>query len=631
MRPGDLVAAVAEQLARRVEQRIERAGDGEPAARESDPEGRLGRLDPDLLDEICDAMNQRGVVHPASCGEIYERRLASDRSSRRAGGSYYTPEYLVDFVVSHVLGPVEGGAPGFGMAGEVPARIIDPACGGGVFLLGALDHLAGPRAARRAASDRERVSIVCHQLHGIDIDPTAVTVCRLALALAVSSVDASGHGGEGVDSMVPAEILDAVIDHVRCADALLEQPFDGSFDAVIGNPPWGQKGFRFDHRTRDRLAARYTTARGVLDPFKLFVERAHQIVRPGGVWGLVLPDIILLKDQQAVRDVILSGSLLSFIVDAGRAFPGVNLDTVVLIGRRIAVSESSVVGEHRVMIWHHLPERWRDEPPESHFLAQRVFLELEGHKFNIHLRPESLSLLRSLVALPRLGQFLEAHEGVHSGNVRAKLFRAESVGEHCVPLIVGRREIARYQLRWSGAFLDRAPGLIDRRAGEYANLGRPEWHRRTKIVVRRTGDRIIAALDQCGYHVSNNLFVVFPRKTLDLAEVRAYVALLNSRFMTWYFRTVQPRTGRLFAELKIMHLAGFPRPHEASWRRVIPDLARCVETLERALESGETSESQAPAVEDRGDVIAQAEAEIDGLVAAAFELDPAQRQMVESS
>ena len=82
-------------------------------------------------------------------------------------------------------------------------------------------------------------------------------------------------------------------------------------------------------------------------------------------------------------------------------------------------------------------------------------------------------------------------------------------------------------------------------AGDYANLGRPEWHRRRKIVVRRTGDHLVAAWEPHGMYVSNNLFVVLPRRETGAAEQRALVAVLNSRLLTWCFRAQVPRVGRL--------------------------------------------------------------------------------------
>jgi len=65
----------------------------------------------------------------------------------------------------------------------------------------------------------------------------------------------------------------------------------------------------------------------------------------------------------------------------------------------------------------------------------------------------------------------------------------------------------------------------------------------------------MAAVDRDGFFASNNLFVCVPVRGLDLDCISA---ILNSRLMTWFFRCIQPRVGRLFAELKIVHLNTFP-------------------------------------------------------------------------
>jgi hypothetical protein len=93
----------------------------------------------------------------------------------------------------------------------------------------------------------------------------------------------------------------------------------------------------------------------------------------------------------------------------------------------------------------------------------------------------------------------------------------------------------------------------------YANLGKPRWHEYAKVLVRRTGDYVLAAVDQRGRYASNNFFLVFPSQPCGL-DLHGLCALLNSRFMTWYFRTIEPRRGRVFAELKIKHLVAFPLP-----------------------------------------------------------------------
>jgi tRNA1(Val) A37 N6-methylase TrmN6 len=456
-------------------------------------------------------------------GELYQRELARDHRRRRAAGAFYTPAHLVDLTCSAALDPLLATADDPGAL-----RIIDPAAGAGVFLTGALERIA-------RASGAPRAEIARRCLAGVDIDPDAVALCRIAVASAA-----------GID---PAD-LEASI---RCADALADD-IGGGYDAVIGNPPWGQKATRFSEVQRAALRDRYLTAAGVLDPFKLFVERAHQLARPGGRWAMVLPDIILLKNQEAVRALILERSRLSLIAHAGRAFDGVNLDAVVIageLGRPDADTE--------VEIWREVPETWRSAPVASFRRRQSVFANLPRKKLNLFASDADLERVESLRGLPRFGDRFEIHEGVHTGNSRAKLF-LDAPRVPCAKLIRGGAELRRGAIRWGGGYIALDPDALDRDAGDYANLGRLEWHARKKIAVRRTGDRVVAAFDDRGYWFSNNAFVAMPRRPMSDRELAAHTALLNSALITWYFRTVQPRVGRLFAELKIHHLAEFPVP-----------------------------------------------------------------------
>jgi tRNA1(Val) A37 N6-methylase TrmN6 len=506
----------------------------------------VARLDPGLVAAIA-AEGAAGGLSPELPGIVYERARAADRGERRAAAIYYTPPHLVDFAVERVLEPLCRGRDPLGL------RVLDPACGGGAFLLAALRAIE-----ERVGQGRRRAILGC--LSGIDVDPQAAAVCRLALALAVPDATAE-------------ELARAV----RVGDALRADAAPAAgFDAVITNPPWGQKRFRLSADERRRYRAAFASARGAIDPFALFVERAQTLLAPGGRWGMVLPDVILLKNHEPLRRLLIERSALEWIAHAGRAFPGVNLDAVVMVGRA-----SSPPSRHRVSIWLTLPPGWRERPPPTRRQAQAVFGRLPGRCFNLHLGAADLALLDRLAALPRLGERFEIHEGVHSGNARAKLFlsaRPRRRGARLARLVVGRGEVRRYAVEWAGGWIDLAPGAIDRAAGDYANLGRPEWHRRAKILVRRTGDHLVAAHEPDGLHASNNLFLVLPRAPADAAVLRATVAVLNSRLLTWCFRAMVPRVGRLFAELKIQHLAALPHPPAASWTPAaiaeLDDLAR---------------------------------------------------------
>src|SRR5262249_20106684 len=129
----------------------------------------------------------------------------------------------------------------------------------------------------------------------------------------------------------------------------------------------------------------------------------------------------------------------------------------------------------------------------------------------------------------------------------------------CRELLFGRDEIIPYELRWQGRYI-RLNAVPERKTSQrYANTGQPEWHERDKLLVRRTGDRVLAALDRKGRYASNTFFLVFAKRSCPL-NLDGLCALLNSKFMTWYFRTIEPRQGKAFAELKIKHLVTFPLP-----------------------------------------------------------------------
>ena len=137
---------------------------------------------------------------------------------RKAGGVYYTPAYIVDYIVENTAGklldpPLPSGE-GRGEGGLTPKqaaglRIVDPACGSGSFLIGAYQYLLDWHRDRYVADDpeknargrnpvlyrsvkglwklttAERKRILLDNIFGVDIDPQAVEVTKLSLLLKV--------------------------------------------------------------------------------------------------------------------------------------------------------------------------------------------------------------------------------------------------------------------------------------------------------------------------------------------------------------------------------------------------------------------------------------------------------------
>ncbi|MBN1971506.1 MAG: hypothetical protein JW870_19230 [Candidatus Delongbacteria bacterium] len=324
----------------------------------------------------------------------------------------------------------------------------------------------------------------------------------------------------------------------------------GGFDIVIGNPPWGQKSVKFLESEKKLFKIKYPSATiGILDISRLFVERAITILNARGSFANVLPDIILLKNYNSTRKYILDNLLINRIDHWGTVFENVNLDSITLMGNKVTMLKKS---NNIVECTIHTKKGIIKNK-----IIQAQFLLADGYKFNLFLNSGVCELFDKLKRNKKMGDYFDPHEGIHSGNIRDKLFIDKKINDNCKKLIFGREEIGKYHLLWNGKWVNYNKNIIDKVNGEYAGLGKPEYFEKHKIVVRRTGDFILGTLDEDGYYFSNNLFVCVPKKDLSI-NLKYVLGILNSKLATWFYRTVQPREGKIFAELKINVLKQIP-------------------------------------------------------------------------
>ncbi len=134
-------------------------------------------------------------------GELY---LTTDRGERKATGSYYTPDYIVNYIVENTVGPVVKERWEVALLREeslieatLSVKVLDPAMGSGHFLVGAVEFLAGKlmEAAERDiewgwVEDRGQFSnewakreAVSHCVYGVDLNELAVELAKVSLWL----------------------------------------------------------------------------------------------------------------------------------------------------------------------------------------------------------------------------------------------------------------------------------------------------------------------------------------------------------------------------------------------------------------------------------------------------------------
>ena len=145
-------------------------------------------------------------------GEVY---LLTDKGERKATGSYYTPDYIVRYIVENTLGPL---CEGKTVDEILSLKILDPATGSGHFLVGVVDYLAEelithPDAAHMTETASEetelaywRRRVVESCVYGVDLNPMAVELAKLSLWL---------------HTVAKGEPLSFLDHHIRCGNSLI--------------------------------------------------------------------------------------------------------------------------------------------------------------------------------------------------------------------------------------------------------------------------------------------------------------------------------------------------------------------------------------------------------------------------
>lgn len=183
-------------------------------------------------------------------------------SVRSQFGMYYTPPALTD----RLLDMVEACG-----ANWRKARVLDPACGGGAFLLPVAMRM---RKSLHGMSAGEQLTSITSRLRGFEIDPFAAWLTQTWLEIALADLSES--------SGLP------VPDLVEVCDTLDQKPDTVLYDVVVGNPPYGRVSLSDTHRT-EFARSLY----GHANLYGVFTDIALRWTQPGGTIAFVTPPSFL--------------------------------------------------------------------------------------------------------------------------------------------------------------------------------------------------------------------------------------------------------------------------------------------------------------------------------------------------
>ena len=429
-------------------------------------------------------------------------------------GSVYTPPGLAEWTATQLLRYTST---------RSVLRILDPACGDGELL-----------------ASVEQVSGQAVELCGRDVDPAAIEVASRRIKS-------------------PANF--AVADSLR-ADTLGSLGWEP--DGVIVNPPWKSPDKPFRNQLQ---AAGYELAKGQFDLYEVFVERLVKAF-PNVPMAFILPDSLFLPEHTKLRRFLLENTEILFLGRLGEGlFPGVYRGTVVMVlrsrpARRGEVECFRLQPEERKAFLTEGASLETMRQAQSYMIPRHRFESNPNCEFTLDVRTDESAIDKMLAKGGRdWSEWLWIGRGIEIGK-NGKTLLCDQCGKYRAaprkglgpatrcrncgaifpsgspiyqivrhrelsqepawnPIIVGE-DVDRYLCKPSREVLVDLPGI------RYKDL---RMMQRSKLLVRKTGVGLRAAVDRSGLLTIQTVYHFIPKDELPDLVLDYMAGILNSKAM----------------------------------------------------------------------------------------------------
>jgi len=573
-------------------------------------------IDDVLLKHITDQLYypncpyQFNVVGVEMLGTIYERFLGSTirltpahravveekPEVRKAGGVYYTPKYIVDYIVENTVGKLLADC-------KTPAdvaklNILDPACGSGSFLLGAFQKLIGWHEAyytahpekihkgmamecwwdgdlgRYKLTARYKGEILGNNIYGVDIDSQAVEVTIMSLYLKVlEDVEAWG--------LVKASLLPVMSENIKCGNSLIGEDYwdfvskkqeglfrseeeerrvntfdwqtafpqifaGGGFDAVIGNPPYIQLSMMeyYNESINDYLTEKYSSSMGRQNTFGYFIENSlNSILKDNGIICLIVPNTILTQDYyEDIRNLLMMNKIISLTTFLKGVFDDAVVETVIF-----AVQKSTSLKN----IVNIINYDNNNMSTTNKSIPQDFFINNYRHQFTVNVDNNNLPIKIKIDKNGiKLSELVFINQAIALKYDRKKSLFTEKDSDEFKPVLDGRN-INRYQLCWDHIYLKYDINNIH--SCKRVDIFESE----EKLFFRRVGRSLIATYDDNRFYALNTLVVINKMPEISMS-LKYILALFNSKLMSYYYIKFLKSTKSVFSEIQAKQVGNIP-------------------------------------------------------------------------
>ncbi len=545
-----------------------------------------------------------GQVYEQFLGKVIRltsghRALVEDKPEvKKAGGVFYTPTYIVDYIVEQTVGKLlEGKKPGpRGSASKI--KILDPACGSGSFLIGAYQHLldwhrdcylkAGPQKHKKEIyqgqgrewrlTTAERKRILLNNIYGVDIDSQAVETTKLSLFLKVLE----GESGETLTKqwkLLHERALPDLGNNIKCGNSLIGPDFydgkqlglfgeeerhrvnvfdwdaefpeimeSGGFDVLIGNPPYGMVQ---DSIFLPYIESKFQTIEGRYEIYELFIEKGLSLCPQKGLLSFIVPNTLLTNlYTRNLRRFLKENTHIKQIVNFGMdVFSDPTVHTCILLLELHSSNNGKVYIRKQVL------EKSALNGKFDYQVLQKELGNNENSTFDVFLDPQLKSISDKMSSNSRLlGDLCYIRQCIKTGNDKeyVKCIDKEP-SDPWKPTLQGRG-MERYKIKRKDLYLKYGKWLA-------RNWKNKTFYETPKIAVRETGSIINATLDVENRYFLSSLYSVYFKEQNSISNLLYILGILNSRIATFFMHLIALGvTKGAFTKIRTNQLARLPIP-----------------------------------------------------------------------
>ncbi|MEI0529171.1 TaqI-like C-terminal specificity domain-containing protein [Brachyspira intermedia] len=521
-------------------------------------------------------------------GKNHSAKIELKPEVRKAGGVYYTPEYIVDYIVANTVGEAIKGKKPEEIAN---IKILDPACGSGSFLLGAYKYLLNyhieyynkikDRAKFKGSKEdviKEngdltiwiKKQILRNNIFGVDIDSNAVEVTKLSLLMKCLEGESPASIQNNQD-LFNERALPSLEDNIKCGNSLIGNDFyesqsvldfdeetqykincfdwedefktifkGGGFDVVIGNPPYVSiRTVDFNNLFKEYFKTKFTLAVGQYDLYSLFTELSYKVLNQNGIYSFILPKRLATNENfKELRKFYINNFHITEYVDAEKPFLGASVEANIIICSKSHKTEMVKVGMFKKGIYNYFQDI------DIKFVDNMPF-----NLFPFLLKENSINLINKieLSNYSKLGSHCDIIRGFECGFNNEKINKEKSQYK-----MIRGENISRYIITEGEYYVHpdfKNESKIFKREEIFTKV--------PKMVTKFVSNNIEFALDEVGYCNTN---VVYNVHIIDESNINYLLAVLNSKVVNFWFKNIYVNDDTLFPHIQKNQLESIPIP-----------------------------------------------------------------------